>query len=596
MILTPALLLFTTLTSVGLLAAWAATSRRHWFVRTLLFLCIASLPLLIPAYEMFVAFVLQGLVVAFGVQTWRWRRRESAEGNGTRFALQDALLAVVPLAVLTAAAVRLSALDLARLSNAAIVGISAAIWMLAGLWAGARDSKLLRRLAAAILLVAAASVPLVLYEPIFPALLEAIYWATRTLSDMVSRAAMIANRMRVQPTWAAIGVLATLSAFGASRLSRRLLNRPRLCVMSAATAIAALAVLPLLVLTKLMHPDPILPATQEQRQGAARLNGVLARWPNSPIVDTPTFDDALYDGSITLAQLESAAAEVQPAYDALRESIQRGCCRSLTYTQADLDPSFRRKVRSLSRGLRSLGYLAERENDGSRAIKIYSDMLDLANSTMKNGLIVDSQVGASIGGIAISAIYRCHPNYPKGEALRLLAHLRGLDSDYEGDAAFLARELVWTQHALGWEGHLTQILCDWSSGGGTSTEIGYSYLVAHYLVGLRLLQVEIALGIYRSKHGEFPSLLSDLTPEILPFVPLDPFAADLTPVRYRKNGDEYSVYSVWIDQIDDGGVSPTDNLYVPSQSGDATLDGLYPTYNEPPLVPVEPDENENSEQ
>ncbi len=73
-----AALLVSSLTCVGLLALWAETSRRHWFLRTAVFVGTLSLLLLIPAYEPFVAFALQGAVVASGVQlARRWRRTSS---------------------------------------------------------------------------------------------------------------------------------------------------------------------------------------------------------------------------------------------------------------------------------------------------------------------------------------------------------------------------------------------------------------------------------------------------------------------------------------------------------------------------------------
>src|SRR5687767_7422802 len=62
-----AVLLISALTTTGLLALWAATSRRHWFLRTAAFLAMLSPLLLVPAYEPFVALALQGAVVAGGV-------------------------------------------------------------------------------------------------------------------------------------------------------------------------------------------------------------------------------------------------------------------------------------------------------------------------------------------------------------------------------------------------------------------------------------------------------------------------------------------------------------------------------------------------
>jgi hypothetical protein len=79
-----ATLLVTSFACVGLLALWAATSPRHWFVRTVPVVAILSLPLLVPAYEPILVFALQAIVVVTGVVMSRWwssSRRENADGS-----------------------------------------------------------------------------------------------------------------------------------------------------------------------------------------------------------------------------------------------------------------------------------------------------------------------------------------------------------------------------------------------------------------------------------------------------------------------------------------------------------------------------------
>ncbi len=81
-------LLATSFTCVGLLAVWAATSPRHWFVRTFVFLAALSPLLLTPAYEPIVAFAIQGLVVACGVRI-RNRCAQDASKKRSRQALKS---------------------------------------------------------------------------------------------------------------------------------------------------------------------------------------------------------------------------------------------------------------------------------------------------------------------------------------------------------------------------------------------------------------------------------------------------------------------------------------------------------------------------
>ena len=65
-------LIVTSFTCNGLLALWAATSPRHWFVRGAAVLALLSPLLLIPAYEPWIALTLQALIVVAGADAWRW--------------------------------------------------------------------------------------------------------------------------------------------------------------------------------------------------------------------------------------------------------------------------------------------------------------------------------------------------------------------------------------------------------------------------------------------------------------------------------------------------------------------------------------------
>ena len=58
------LLLICSFACIGLVALWAATSRRHWFLRTIAVggpLCVL---LLVPAYEPLVAFAVEAAMIA----------------------------------------------------------------------------------------------------------------------------------------------------------------------------------------------------------------------------------------------------------------------------------------------------------------------------------------------------------------------------------------------------------------------------------------------------------------------------------------------------------------------------------------------------
>jgi hypothetical protein len=65
-------------------------------------------------------------------------------------------------------------------------------------------------------------------------------------------------------------------------------------------------------------------------------------------------------------------------------------------------------------------------------------------------------------------------------------------------------------------------------------------------------ETAIALRLYRKEHGRYPENLSALVPRYLPSVPADPF--DGKPLRYRREGTGFRLWSIGPDRKDDGGV------------------------------------------
>jgi len=91
------------------------------------------------------------------------------------------------------------------------------------------------------------------------------------------------------------------------------------------------------------------------------------------------------------------------------------------------------------------------------------------------------------------------------------------------------------------------------------TKISLSYPYFHfYVLEARLdallgaAEIGIANRIYRQEHGEFVDSLSQLTPDILPVLPLDPFTGK--DYIYGKKNKGFIVYSVGHNMKDDGGI------------------------------------------
>jgi hypothetical protein len=123
----------------------------------------------------------------------------------------------------------------------------------------------------------------------------------------------------------------------------------------------------------------------------------------------------------------------------------------------------------------------------------------------------------------------------KLDSARVLAQRYNLDARRQGSRTFLNRAF-----------------------GTIGTEIAVWQLDSTLPIGgMNLARRRTAITVMaveryrRARNGEAPASLSDLVPEYLAAVPLDPF--DGKPLKYRIAPDSYLVYSVDINRIDDNG-------------------------------------------
>jgi len=73
---------------------------------------------------------------------------------------------------------------------------------------------------------------------------------------------------------------------------------------------------------------------------------------------------------------------------------------------------------------------------------------------------------------------------------------------------------------------------------------------------LNFLLIRLALRAYRAEKGAYPQTLNALAPNYLKAIPTDSFGAN-KPLFYRLKGEEYELWSVGVDGINDGGKPAT---------------------------------------
>ena len=73
----------------------------------------------------------------------------------------------------------------------------------------------------------------------------------------------------------------------------------------------------------------------------------------------------------------------------------------------------------------------------------------------------------------------------------------------------------------------------------------------------------VALELYKRRHGSYPTSLEQLTPGLLPAVPLDRFNGK--PLRYELRDGKPLLYSVGADYEDNGGAPSPNGAGLPGQ-------------------------------
>ncbi len=91
---------------------------------------------------------------------------------------------------------------------------------------------------------------------------------------------------------------------------------------------------------------------------------------------------------------------------------------------------------------------------------------------------------------------------------------------------------------------------------------GWTFLVAETrsIAEYECLRATLALQAYYRNRSRFPESLAELVPDYIPEVPADPF--DVKSLKYRVDAEGVVVYSVYKNQLDDGGAH-----YSPDQRG-----------------------------
>jgi hypothetical protein len=134
----------------------------------------------------------------------------------------------------------------------------------------------------------------------------------------------------------------------------------------------------------------------------------------------------------------------------------------------------------------------------------------------------------------------------------VLARLIHRDASQESAARLAAREWAWTREGHGWSGRFAGAMAAWAGVRMTDWhERLFDRSTRQRDVRARLLRADLAVRLHRHDQKRLPDALSQLVPRYFSTVPIDPFSGQ--PLVYRRQGEDFVLYSAGIDQRDDGG-------------------------------------------
>lgn len=548
-----ATLLVSSLSSVGLLALWAATSQRHWFLRTAVFLSVISLLLLVPAIDPWYAFLVEGLVVLAGTRTYLWWTREDGAPPRTSFSIATLLQVTAVIAVVTALLAGTYQENEGVLWKTVVpTGLYAGFLVLIVAWLIHGRARLWNRILA--------SLGSVVVSTVF------IWWWEPSEISLILSYGDTSNFFSSSEGWSPSQWLLLTSCIIcllviALRIQRREQN------LLLFLFVAILATPSIYVYCYLMNPTP-MPATSLPSP-----NGydTLVR----AATEIECREISFYDET-AIEVLKSAVEERAELYLQAEEALMEDVMVPLDYSYDDIDTDAGMALRNLMRAFAAQSRVSVANRDYDRALKYEVLSVELGTKSSQGGVLIHWLIGTAIKGDTYRRLYEMLDRLNAEQCLALSSALTKFEIGDEEFASMLHRERIWSEHALGYTGHLPLILME-MLGEDYFGSLQIEKVRNRGLVESRLLRCELALHAFKQREKRYPRRLSELVPDYIPKVPIDPFDPNSERLQYRKKDEGYELYSVGPNEIDEYGEMQLDpNSYsVLQENGDYRLDVVF---------------------
>jgi hypothetical protein len=518
-------LLVTSTICFALLALWAATSRRHWFVRVAAVLASLLPLLLIPAYELFVAFAIQCTIVACGAHASRWQERRRLQTNGevsdgsktqataVHFSLSTMLLTMLLIAVAIPIAIKLPPLNFAAWGSIAADGVVCGVATLIAAWMCVSNHKWFAW-PAGLIATLIAGLLLSYTDWLVFSIVRGGGWPPIPLPPLV---AGLAYQRPIVFAWSwslpmmVLGACALLLMWPKTPTSKPCKNQVRSgnrfeqlgrrC--ATASLVMLLAAFPLFIFWKLLHPSHVPPGLLPQPNGYDDIvaAGSVVR-NNSPILDTqlePT----------STAQLASEVAKFSNVFAQIRLGLSRQFQTPVWPTDSRtpllmttlMDVT---SLRSAARALMREAELAQQQGRFADATSISIENMRLGQAVTRGGVLNTYFIGLALEGIGRETLYPAIVHLDASTCKHLNIALQQLERDREPIDDVLHRDRIYDENAYGWFGHLFVLLHDFNGDYGNNHRSEATSQLPRVQAIDRLLMTELALRAYKLEHNALP--------------------------------------------------------------------------------------------
>lgn len=544
----------------ALLGIWAAVVRRHWFLRFAVVGGVLALALLVPAYEVVIEFGVAMGLIALAVRATRRPRQWRA-----RWSIETVLLAMVVAAVVAAVIGAAPTYGVEMWIRLFGIGFTVSYFGLACLWIVCGRAQVGVRIAGGLAAIALFVVIMyvgegVLYassqafgQPsssgVFGAALGRWFQADYTLRWIEAIVPGVASGVGI--------TLLVIAAAKASGWFSRTDKGNRRGVQLVARLVLSLLAFAVLVpntylLVRLCMPPPLpqarIPAdngyddfvTAGEIVKKTDLRSVLG-------INLSSWSDQV---------LEDYVQRFQPAYDQLAAGLGKSCWATDAYL-VGVDGGLSDSQSAIINGAWALQVQLEaldRRDHAQEFADACVQLLQFTHEAMRGQRADSLSVMYSLTtteGDAIARLAGQVATLTPAHSRRLIPRLEALNRSREPYEAMAERQLAFAYSK--WQTHLQDLLADWSGEPRTTDDPWLAKVWRSRISELNLLIADLALQAYWLEHGQSPASLEDLVPEYLAEIPLD--ALDGWPLRYRREGDAYRVWSVgWNENDDDGAI------------------------------------------